>query len=134
MFENTYNSGKVTYTVNVSLTGVGSKWNIVQFLGSTKNIAVRAGGLNTNDKLKYAYSLDGGTSETIISSSTFAASTSYTIILTMDYTNSTAKLSINGTEVTITGYTLEEIKGIQLMTANSATDRSYTATITVSQQ
>lgn len=134
MFENTYNSGKVTYTINVSLTGVGSKWNIVQFLGATKNIAVRAGGLNTDDKLKYAYSLDGGTSETIISSSKFAASTSYTIILTMDYTNSTAKLSINGTEVTITGYTLEEIKGIQFMTANSATDRSYTATIDVSQQ
>ena len=134
MFENTYNSGKVTYTVNVSLNGVGSKWNIVQFIGATKNIAVRAAGLASTDAKKYAYSLDGGTNETIISSSTFAASTSYTIILTMDYTNNTAKLSINGTEVTITDYTLGDIKGIQFMTAKTATDRSYTATIDVNQQ
>ena len=134
MFENTYNSGKVTYTVNVSLNGVGSKWNIVQFIDANKNIAVRAAGLASADAKKYAYSLDGGTNETIISSSTFAASTSYTIILTMDYTNNTAKLSINGTEVTITGYTLEDINGIQFMTAKSATDRSYTATIDVNQQ
>ena len=43
-------------------------------------------------------------------------------------------MPINTKKVTITGYTLGDINGIQFMTAKSATDRSYTATITVSQQ
>ena len=128
MFNNSYTTGKVVYNVNITLgQNVGSKWNIVQFLDGNSNITIRSCGNGGNDdpyKNKWGYSIDGGTNE-IGSSLGVSKETTYTIVLTIDYDNQTAKVSINGTELTITGWNFVAINGIQFMTADSATDRSF---------
>jgi len=126
IFDNTYNSGVHTYTVNITLgENVGTKWSMVQFLDGDKNISIRSCGLETDNKNKWGYSLDGGSSE-IPSSLSVSKGTTYTIVLTIDYDKQTAKVSINNTELTITGWTFNQITGIQFMTAAGAADRSFT--------
>ncbi|MCR5112323.1 MAG: hypothetical protein K6A63_00070, partial [Acholeplasmatales bacterium] len=131
MFDNTYTSGTVTYTVTLR-TGdnVGSKWNLVQFMTASGNIAVRSGGTVADYNGMFCYQANGGT-ETQISSTKWAKSTTYTIILTVNYDTNTVTLSINGETATLTGYTPEAITGIQFMTAKKAADRSFTVTSVV---
>ena len=126
MFDETYTSGKVTYTVTLK-TGdnIGSKWNIAQFLTNNGNIAVRSGGTNADYKNKITYTVNGG-DEVLISSTAWAKNTTYVIVLTVNYDTNVVTLSVNGNEVTLTGYTPTQINGIQFMTAKSAIDRSFT--------
>ena len=126
IFDETYKTGKHTYTINITLgNNVGSKWSLIQFLDGDKNLSIRDCGIDTNNKNKWGYSLDGGQTE-VASELAVEKEKTYNIVLTIDYTNETAEVSINDTKITITNWNFSEIKGIQFMTAASAQDRSFT--------
>jgi len=126
IFDETYTTGKHTYTINISLgNNVGSKWSLIQFLDGDKNLSIRDCGIDSNNKNKWGYSLDGGQTE-VASELAVEKEKTYNIVLTIDYTNETAEVSINDTKITITNWNFSEIKGIQFMTAASAQDRSFT--------
>ncbi len=125
IFDETYTTGKHTYTINITLgNNVGSKWSLIQFLDGDKNLSIRDCGIDTNNKNKWGYSLDGGQTE-VASELAVEKEKTYNIVLTIDYTNETAEVSINDTKITITNWNFSEIKGIQFMTAASAQDRSF---------
>ena len=123
ILDQNYNSGTVTYSFDVKLTGVGSKWNFARFLDTTGKevLAIRAA-----DSTKYiSYTLNGDdTTETTIEKVAFAKGT-YSISLTINYSNNTAKLKVETNEVTISSFN-SEISGFKFMTAVKADDRSFT--------
>ena len=123
MFNQTYNSGKIKYTVTFTPTKAASKWSAVTFMGTSTNISLRSNESSTNPI--WGYTTDG-TNVTSIASSAYSANVSYTVTLIVDYDTNTVKISLGDTEVTVSGITPQEIKGIKFMTAKTATDRSFT--------
>jgi len=123
MFDTTYDTGTHTYTVKLKTgSNTGSKWSFLQFLDGNSNISIRSCGTNETYKNYLGYMVDGTEVATNLK---IAANTEYTIILTINYDNNTASVSINGNSLNISGWTFNEIKGIQFMTAYSAADRSF---------
>ena len=124
MFDNVYNSGTHKYSVELELTGIGSKWNILSFIDGASNFAVRSAGINASDVKKYSYMIDG-TTENVISTTQWSSSTKYNISLTVNYDNNTAVLKIGDVSYTVNNYDITGIKGIMFMTAKTAADRSF---------
>ena len=123
ILDNTPNTGTVIYSFDVTLTGIGSKWNFARFLDNTGKevLAIRVAA----DTKYIAYTINGDdTTEKTISSSKFEAGT-YSIKLIVNYNNSTATLRINSNEATISNFN-SQIIGFKFMTAVKATDRSFT--------
>ena len=120
MFDNVYNSGTHKYSVELELTGIGSKWNILSFIDGASNFAVRS----ASDEKKYSYMIDG-TTENVISTTKWSSSTKYNISLTVNYANNTAVLKIGDVSYTVNNYDITGIKGIMFMTAKTAADRSF---------
>ena len=124
IFDEAYDAGTVTISLDVDLQAVGSKWNFVRFLDSTGNevLAVRV----ANSTKYIAYTVNGDDStETVIANTAFKANTKYSITLIIDYANNTAKLKIGTYEATIASFN-HKIIGLKFMTAITATDRSFT--------
>ena len=120
---NQASSGIITYEMDVTLTGVGSKWNFLRFLDTQGNeaLAIRA----ASDTKYMAYTLNNDDStEKVISSTAFSEGT-YHVSLTINYSTSTATLSVGNKTVTISSFN-KTISGIKFMTAIKATDRSFT--------
>lgn len=125
ILDNTPTTGTVTYSFDVTLTGVGSKWNFARFLDNTGKevLAIRVAA----DTKYIAYTLNGDdTTETVIKSTAFKAGT-YSISLTVNYNTSTATLSVGTNSATISNFN-SQIIGFKFMTAVKATDRSFTVT------
>ncbi|MGM9971508.1 MAG: hypothetical protein ACI35W_03800 [Anaeroplasmataceae bacterium] len=120
-----YTTGVHTISLDVTLTGIGNKWTLVEFLGADSSVAIRVGGIDTANKGKFVYTLDGKT-ETVIGTKTISSGSTYTITFTVDYDNNTMKVNANGEEITISGIDAITINGLKFMTATAATDRSYT--------
>ncbi len=117
------NAGKVTYSMEITLTGVGSKWNFLRFLDNDGDevLAIRA----ATDTKNIAYTLDEDDStETIIKNTPFKAGT-YKITLTIDYSSSSAILKVGDYQTKISSFNYT-IGAFKFMTAIKATDRSFT--------
>ena len=125
IFDNSYTTGTHTYTVKLTTTGIGSKWSIIKFMDGTNTIDIRCSA-KTNNKNYWSYSINNGTES--LSTLEFKSNTEYTITLTVNYSTSTTSVNVNGTTMNISGWTPAAIKGIQFMTAYTATDRSFTVT------
>ena len=125
ILDNTPTTGTVTYSFDVTLTGVGSKWNFARFLDNTGKevLAIRVAA----DTKYIAYTLNGDDkTETVIKSTAFKAGT-YSISLTVNYNTSTATLSVGTNSATISNFN-SQIIGFKFMTAIKAADRSFTVT------
>ena len=120
VLSNTYASGITKYTVKFTPIKQSGSWSPIIFSGTSTNVMLRS------DSDKYwGYSTDGTNTTTMLSSA-YTANAEYTIILIVDYDNNTVKLSINGTESTVSGVTPYEVKYIKFMTAKSDNKRSFT--------
>ncbi|MGM9970300.1 MAG: InlB B-repeat-containing protein, partial [Anaeroplasma sp.] len=120
MFDNSYNSGKVRISLDFTPETVNSKWSMISFIDGANNLQVR-----TDANKFLGYSVDGGTTTIAMFDSAYTASTTYTIVLTVDFDNNTASISINGTTAAIDGFKSKEFKGLMFQTAISAL-RSFT--------
>lgn len=128
MFDETYTTGVVEYSLTFSVEDFGSKWNMVQFMDGQSSICVRSCGVDTSLKNMIGYSCKG-TSEDTLTSTLFEKNKNYEVILTIDYTNSVVTLSVGGYSKTLTGYTPTAITGVCFQTAKAATTRNITSTI-----
>ena len=128
MFDKTYTTGVVEYSLTFSIEDFGSKWNMVQFMDGQSSICVRSCGTDTSLKNMIGYSCEG-TSEDTLTSTLFEKNKNYEVILTIDYTNSVVTLSVGGYSKTLTGYTPSAITGVCFQTAKTATTRNITSTI-----
>lgn len=113
MFDEAYQSGKVRISIDFEPASVNGKWTMIHFLSENGNIGIRS---DENRCLSYTV---GQTTQNILDSA-YTAKTTYTIVLTIDYTNQTATVSINDNEVTITGFDFKAMKGIMFQTASAA--------------
>jgi len=120
-----YTSGTITYSFDVTLQGVGSKWNFARFLDKDGNelCAIRMAESTKN----ISYTINGDdTTVKQLDSHPFKAGT-YSISLTVNYDNNTAIIKVNDYQDTITSF--DKTVGIfKFMTAVSATDRSFIVT------
>ncbi len=115
MFDEPYQSGKVRITLDFLPITANGKWTMIHFLDGNKNIGIRS---NTDKYL--GYTIDGGTTDTPMQNQAYTANTTYTIVLTIDFDNPSASISINGTTKTISGYTPTSLKGIMFQTASAS--------------
>lgn len=112
IFENAYSTGKVRISIDFMPQTSNGKWTMIHFLDGQSNIGIRT------DSSKYlGYTIDGGTTVNPILSEVLSPSTTYTIVLTIDYTTNKAVVGINDTELTISGYA-NAITGIMFQTAS----------------
>ena len=121
-----YTTGTHTYTINVTLAGVGNSWYFLRFINSTGDVlqigTSAKSGSNKTGFISYQY--NGSTIE--FATSAFTSSTTYNIVLTIDYDNNTASLSVGNNTTQITNFDIDAISGIKLFTAKTAADRSFT--------
>ena len=121
-----YTTGTHTYTINVTLAGVGNSWYFLRFINSTGDVlqigTSAKSGSNKTGFISYQY--NGSTIE--FATSAFTSSTTYNIVLTIDYDNNTASLSVGNNTTQITNFDIDAISGIKFFTAKAATDRSFT--------
>ena len=119
-----YTTGTHTYTINVTLAGVGNSWYFLRFINSTGDVlqigTSAKSGSNKTGFISYQY--NGSTVE--FATSAFTSSTTYNIVLTVDYDNNTASLSVGNNTTQITSFDIDTISGIKFFTAKAATDRS----------
>ena len=125
MFDSTniYSTGTHSYSFTITFGNeIGTKWNMVRFLDNNGNevLSIRM----ASDSKKMAYTLDGST-EVIISTSSFSGNKSYDISLTINYDNNTATLSIGDNTATISDFDVQSINGLKLFT-NIGNKRSFT--------
>lgn len=120
MFDTTYTSGKVKYTVTFTPTKQAGSWSPITFMGSSTNLALRS-----NSSKIWGYSSDNS-NVTTIGSDAYSINTSYTITLTIDFDENIVKMSLDDTEVTVTGISSYEVLGIKFMTAKGDDARSFT--------
>ncbi len=113
MFEETYQTGKIRISIDFEPASVNGKWTMIHFLSENGNIGIRS------DENRYLSYTVGQTTQNILDSA-YTAKTTYTIVLTIDYTNQTATVSINDNEVSITGFDFKSINGIMFQTASAA--------------
>lgn len=141
------NTGKVEYSMDIDITGYGSKWNFISMYDSTGAdvLALRTCGISGDTVTaagtsKYmGYSLDGGiAAEYNLTgvSAEIAGNSSYSVKIVIDYDNNTCDITVTkdgaayGTAA-ITDFTATDVKVIRFMTGASASDRSYTVTMPV---
>lgn len=121
-----YTTGTHTYTINVTLAGVGNSWYFLRFINSTGDVlqigTSAKSGSNKTGFISYQY--NGSTVE--FATSAFTSSTTYNIVLTVDYDNNTANLSVGNNTTQITNFDIDAISGIKFFTAKTAADRSIT--------
>lgn len=115
IFEDTYNDSIVTYTVKYTPSSANTKWTIITFLDGETNFLIRTNTDSSNVRL--GYSLDGGT--TVNNMLAFAANTTYTIKLTIDYKNEKASLDINDNIVNNINYA-KGISGLKFVTSQGS--------------
>lgn len=124
-----YTTGTHTYTINVSLQGVGSSWYFLRFLDNTGSEVLSVG--TTKNTKHIGYTLDtsaisDAANEVDIASSAFVGNTTYTIVLTIDYDTNTATIKVGNDTQTISNFDIESLGGIKFFTAKKAADRSFT--------
>ena len=119
MFDNSYSSGKVRISLDFTPETSNTKWTMIHFLDGISDIGIRTDG----EKI-LNYTTDAGSTLYKVMSSAMSANSTYSIVLTIDFESNIAKISINGSEVTISGYTCDKISGIKFQTAGSSS-RSF---------
>nr|MCR5350080.1 hypothetical protein [Acholeplasmatales bacterium] len=121
MFNETYTSGKIKYSVTFTPTKQAGSWSPVSFIGlENSSISLRS---NKEKILGCSITSD---SITALSSAAYSANTVYTVVLTADYDNNIVKFALGDTEIIVSGITPFEVLGVKFMTAKTATDRSFT--------
>lgn len=118
-------SGKVIYTAKITPSILSTKWTIMQ-LNGLKADGVTEGevlGIRTADDKTNAYyglRVNAGAVLTPTSVNT-AANTQATIVITVDFDNDTATLSVNGSApVSVTGVDAKSITSMSFQTATAA--------------
>ncbi len=121
-----YTTGTHTYTINVTLEGVGNSWYFLRFVNSTGDVLQigTSAKVDPNKTGFISYQFNNSTVE--FASSAFTSNTTYTIVLTVDYDNNTANLSVGNNTTQISNFDIDAISGIKFFTAKAATDRSIT--------
>ncbi|MDE6047846.1 MAG: InlB B-repeat-containing protein, partial [Anaeroplasmataceae bacterium] len=112
IFDQTYNTGKVRISIDFKPRTSNTKWAMLHFLDGSNNLRICTG-----QQAILGYSTDGGTTIENICSNTMAANTTYTIIITIDYSTSQATIQIGNDTVTF-AYS-NTITGIMFQTAGS---------------
>ena len=119
VLNNKINTGVVKYEITFKTPDVqATKWSIVSLLNSNSTGL----SLRTDGNKCFGYVTDGDAA-TAIDTSAYQKNTEYTVTFTIDYTNKSAKIEINGNEVVISFD--NTIDCIRFMTAGSATNRSF---------
>lgn len=119
VLNNKINTGVVKYEITFKTPDVqATKWSIVSLLNSdSTGLSLRT------DANKYFGYVTDGDAATAIDTSAYQKNTEYTVTFTIDYTNKSAKIEINGNEVVISFD--NTIDCVRFMTAGKATDRSF---------
>ncbi len=115
IYNEAYNSGVARYSIDFIPQTENTKWGFISFITSDNQYIT----LVTDGAKKINVTYGETTKESGV---LLEASKTYTIILTVDYTNGTMTISINGTEVSIESS--PSIKGIKFTTA-AANSRSF---------
>ncbi len=113
MFNETYQSGKVRITLDFLPQTANGKWTMIHFLDGSTNIGIRS-----NDTKVLGYSYNG--TDVAVQNQPYTAGKTYTVVLTIDFDNQSASISINGTTKVISGYTPTSLKGIMFQTASAS--------------
>ena len=121
-----YTTGTHTYTINLTLNGVGNSWYFLRFVNSTGDVLQIGTSAKTepNKTGFISYQYNGETVE--FASNAFTANTTYNIVLTIDYDNNTADIAVGNNTTQISNFNIDSISGIKLFTAKAAEDRSFT--------
>lgn len=119
IFNNTYNSGIVKYTVEFTPTKAAGNWSPVIFLGESNRIMLRS------DSTKaWGYSTDGANTYSSLGNA-YSINKKTIVSLTMDFDNNKIILTVNDEEIKI-NQTPFKINGISFMTAKKDAERSFT--------
>ncbi len=128
IFESTkkYTSGTHTYTINVTLNGVGNSWYFLRLLNGVDEVLQigTSAKTGTNKTGFISYQYNGTTTD--FATTAFTANTTYNIVLTINYDSDTANITIGNNTTQITSFDVTSISGIKFFTAKTATDRSFT--------
>ena len=121
IFDATFNSGVVKYTINATFPTLHGKWTIMSFIGENNNtFDIRS---NENTKV-LGYSLNGAVANTVeVCTDKYETNTQYSFILTINYDENKSSIQI-GDDVKNNIPFSDEIKGIKFITASKA--RSFT--------
>ena len=121
-----YTTGTHTYTINLTLTGVGNNWYFLRVLnGNDEVLQLGTSAKTGTNKTGFISCIYNGTT-TEFATTAFTANTTYTIVLTIDYDNDTANITIGNNTTQITNFNVDSITGFKLFTAKTAADRSFT--------
>lgn len=121
IFDATFNSGVVKYTINATFPTLHGNWTIMSFIGKNNNtFDIRS---NENTKV-LGYSMNGVVANTVeVCTDKYETNTQYSFILTINYDENKSSIQI-GDDVKNDIPFSDEIKGIKFITASKA--RSFT--------
>lgn len=112
------NSGKVTYTAKITPSVASTNWTIVQLNGiKADDTESEVLGIRTDKNKAYGIRVNGGsdvTSSNVVSDADKEA----IVIITVDFDNNRATLSVNGsTPIEVTGFDAKSVTSISFQTA-----------------
>jgi len=118
---NKYNSSTVTYSLDVNLSIVASKWNIVSFITNGHTLS-----LYSNADKKFSLRYDD--TEYLFNGQSGSYQTGlYNVLLIVDYDNDIITLKCNDLEYTLNNINLSSINGLSF-TTSAGSARSYSFT------
>ena len=123
-----FTSGTHTYSLSITLEGVGSSWYFLRFLDADGNDSLCVGTSKGTKHIGYTLDIANITDtskEIDIANTAFATRTTYNFKLIVNYDTNTATLSVGDNSVQIDNFTVQ-ITGLKFFTAKAATDRSFT--------
>ncbi len=116
IYENTYNSGIVKYSIDFIPQTKNGSWTFISFVTDDGEISLR-----TDSNKNIGVTTDGGTNITTLNTEV-AENTTYSFTLTVDYNTNTTTITLLDNTVSLT--IANSISGIKFMTAGSAS-RSF---------
>ncbi len=116
-------SGTVTYTAKITPSVAATKWTIVQLNGvMADDTEGEVLGIRTDGSKNYGLRVNAGSAVTA-TTVTSAANTQVTLVITVDFDNDTATLSVDGSSpVTVTGVDAKSITSMSFQTATGTRD------------
>ncbi len=116
-------SGTVTYTAKITPSVASTNWTIVQLNGiNADDMEGEVLGVRTDGNKNYGLRVNAGSAITATNVAS-SANSQVTLVITVDFDNDTATLSVNGSApVTVTGVDAKSITSMSFQTATGARD------------